>query len=437
MRKPIALIVDDESDLRELLAITLDRMHINSHGAANITDAKNLLQKQHYDLCLTDIRLPDGNGLDFLAYIKAKHPNTPVAIITAYGNMDTAITALRHGAFDFFIKPIELETLRNLINRIVTIPAHGQNNFNKISTTLLGKSPAIINLATTIKKLAQTDAPVIINGPSGSGKELVARLLHNLGSRAKFPFVPINCGAIPRELMESEFFGHRKGSFTGALQDKPGLFQAAQNGTLLLDEIGELPLDMQVKLLRAIQERCVRQIGSTSEDKIDVRILGATHKNLRNLVQQGLFREDLFYRINVIEITVPSLAERTEDIPLLIAHILEKIVTRKKIALPIMHADSINLLCAYNYPGNIRELENILERAIALQENGIIYPRDLGLADDVNKVTSNIESCVDDVERNIIVQALDATNGSKPQAAKKLGISLRMLRYRLKKLGLS
>jgi two-component system response regulator PilR (NtrC family) len=441
-----ALIIDDEPDLRELLTISLKRMKISADGAESITEAKKLLAENNYKLCLTDLRLPDGNGMNFLVEIKEKYPNLPVAIITAHGNMELAIDALRYGAFDFFIKPIAVEELRNLVKKVIpnnndATCDEGKESF--IINKLLGNSKEIIELKKKIIKLAKTDAPIIINGPSGVGKELVARLLHELSPRSKQPFIPVNCGAIPKELMESEFFGHIKGSFTGAVKDKPGLFQAANGGILFLDEIADLPLELQVKLLRAIQERKVRRIGATHEENIDVRLLGATHKNLRKLVISGEFREDLFYRINVIELQVPSLSQRISDLPLLIENILMRICNEKQIPLPVISKECLDKLYKYSFPGNVRELENILERALTLQENNTITINDLELP----QVTSNLNPIanepeqlgeyLDQKEKEKLINALNNANGSKLLAAKNLGISQRTLRYRMQKLGLN
>ncbi|NOZ11663.1 MAG: sigma-54-dependent Fis family transcriptional regulator [Gammaproteobacteria bacterium] len=438
------LVVDDEPDIRELLEMTLRRMDLQPASAEDLGHAHRLLEQQHFDLCLTDMRLPDGDGIDLVRHIQAHYPNTPVAVITAHGNMDSAINALKAGAFDFLSKPLELNNLRNIITHTLKLSAasHPGPAERRSRNTLLGESRAMRDIRGIISKLARSQAPVYIGGESGTGKELVARLIHQLGPRANAPFVPVNCGAIPNELMESEFFGHIKGSFTGAVKDKLGLFQAAQGGTLFLDEVAELPLLMQVKLLRAIQEKAVRPVGAESELPIDVRILSATHKDLVAMVNSGHFRQDLFYRINVINIHVPSLREHPEDIPVLTDHFLETLVQRQEgSSKPTLGADAREALVQYSYPGNVRELENILERALTLSEGGNISAQHLVLpthtgqyhTDDTHKP---LEDQLKNVERQSIVTALEQTKYNKTAAAKLLGISFRSLRYKLEKLGI-
>jgi len=434
----IALIVDDEPDIRELLDITLSRMNIKTYSAENITQAKNLLHEHHFDLCLTDMRLPDGNGIELIKYIQENISSLPVAMITAHGNMEYAIEALKSGAFDFISKPVELNILRNLVKTALKLSDKKieeiENNLDE-QNGLLGKSEAIKETRKKIQKLARSQAPVYIHGESGVGKELVAKLIHEQGPRADKNFVPVNCGAIPSELMESEFFGHKKGSFTGATTDKQGLFQAADGGTLFLDEVADLPLAMQVKLLRAIQEKAIRPIGSQQEISVNVRILSATHKNLAELTDKAEFRQDLYYRINVIELEVPSLREHAEDIPVLAKHLLQKIADEWQTETPKLDKDSLKALNEYSFPGNVRELENILERAMTLHENRIITQSDLQLPD-----ASSKEKSIDDKlslkEKEVIQQALEKTNYNKTAAAKLLGISFRALRYRIKKLGM-
>ena len=436
----LALIIDDEPDIRELLDITLTRMSINSHCAENLNAARELLKKNDYDICLTDMKLPDGNGVEFVNEILGTYPNLPIAVITAHGNMDTAITALKYGAFDFLTKPVDLHVLRTLVNDALNL----SRNEVSADQALIGKSPVIYSLRTKIGKLSRSQAPIYISGESGSGKELVARLIHNMGARASYPFVPVNCGAIPHELMESEFFGHKKGSFTGAVSDKGGLFQAAEGGTLFLDEIADLPQNIQVKLLRAIQEKKVRAIGSQQEVPVNVRILSATHKNLAELVDKGIFRQDLFYRINVIELNVPPLRDRKDDIPLLAEHIMARLNADNELHPVSISAEAMKMLLAYDYPGNIRELENILERAITMCDGDTINPVDIGLSpgqnnqpfDMHNLEHSNLEAFLADVEKRAILEALEKTNGNKTAAAKLLGISFRALRYRMEKLEL-
>ncbi|MHB8743881.1 MAG: sigma-54-dependent transcriptional regulator, partial [Sulfuricaulis sp.] len=356
-------------------------------------------------------------------------------------NVETAVQALKAGAFDFISKPVDLQILRNLVSTVLRLGASFPGHDRRSRHLLLGESPAIQATRATIAKLARSQAPIYISGESGSGKELVARLIHEKGPRADAPFLPVNCGAIPTELMESEFFGHKKGSFSGAVADKEGLFQAAQGGTLFLDEIGELPLHMQVKLLRAIQEKAVRPIGLQKETPIDVRILSATHKDLGALVKQGQFRQDLYYRINVIELHVPSLRERSEDIPLLSAHILDKLALETGGKPPRLDAPALAALSAYSFPGNVRELENILERAITLCEGNTIRATDLQLPAADTEASHDdeggaLDTVLGSVEKEAILRALEQTRYNKTAAAKVLGITFRALRYRLKKLGL-
>ncbi len=450
-KKYIALIVDDEPDIRELLDITLSRMNIKTYSAENINQAKDLLTKYNFDLCLTDMRLPDGNGIELIKYIQDNVSSLPVAMITAHGNMEYAIEALKSGAFDFVSKPVDLNILRNLVNTALklsdTKTVDSEENQDE-QQGLLGKSEAIKETRKKIQKLSRSQAPVYIHGESGVGKELVAKLIHEQGPRADKNFVPVNCGAIPDELMESEFFGHKKGSFTGAIADKQGLFQAADGGTLFLDEVADLPLVMQVKLLRAIQEKAIRPIGSQLEIPVNVRILSATHKNLSELTEKREFRQDLYYRINVIELEVPSLREHSEDIPVLAKHLLQKIAQDWQTAPPRLDADSLQALNEYSFPGNVRELENILERAMTLHENQLITLSDLQLPDPSSKETSvkeNDELSLDATlldptllqkEKEVIQQALEKTKYNKTAAAKLLGISFRALRYRIKKLGM-
>ncbi len=440
--KHTALIVDDEPDILELLDITLSRMGLDALSAGNITEAKELLGKHEFDLCLTDMRLPDGNGIELVKYIQENVPSLPVAMITAHGNMEYAIEALKSGAFDFVSKPVDLTILRNLVNTALKLadksPAAAEDIEEQ--SGLLGKSKAIQETRKKISKLARSQAPVHIHGESGVGKELVATLIHNQGPRADKAFVPVNCGAIPAELMESEFFGHRKGSFTGATADKQGLFQAADGGTLFLDEIADLPLSMQVKLLRAIQEKAVRPVGGEKEVPVNVRILSATHKDLAQLTEAGEFRQDLFYRINVIELEVPSLRERPEDIPLLAKHLLHKIANEWQTETPELPGETLQALKDYAFPGNVRELENILERAMTLHENNIITPDDLQLPDSNNNSDDSdinlLDPALNQKEKEVILQALEKTRYNKTAAAKLLGISFRALRYRIKKLGI-
>ena len=443
------LIVDDEPDIRELLEITLARMGNVTHSAANLGESHELLKQHTFDLCLTDMRLPDGNGIDLVRHISQHYPDLPVAMITAHGNMESAIEALKAGAFDFVSKPVDLQVLRNLINDALKLNAHGNIEQDE-ELLLLGDSDVMQRTRITINKLARSQAPVYISGESGVGKELVARLIHHKGPRQDAPFVPVNCGAIPGELMESEFFGHRKGSFTGAVADKDGLFKTADGGTLFLDEVADLPLHMQVKLLRAIQEKAIRPIGANTEIPINVRILSATHKDLADMVRQNLFRQDLFYRINVIELHVPSLRERPQDIPVLVDHFIRQIARKWQMATPTVSPKAMQALQRYAFPGNVRELENILERAITLCEGEIIKTDDLHLpdiapAEDLETETSgeydvdadlNLDPVLIEKEKEVITRALEKTRYNKTAAAKLLGISFRQLRYRIKKLGI-
>lgn len=442
--KHTALIVDDEPDILELLDITLSRMGIDTVSAENITQAKKLLETHTFDLCLTDMQLPDGNGIELIDFIQKNTSNLPVAMITAHGNMEYAIKALKSGAFDFVSKPVDINILRNLVNTALKLSEPTiQDNDDNQKNGLLGQSDAIKETRKKIKKLSRSQAPVYIHGESGVGKELVAKLIHEQGPRAENNFVPVNCGAIPTELMESEFFGHKKGSFTGATSDKQGLFQAADGGTLFLDEVADLPIAMQVKLLRAIQEKAIRPVGSQQEIPANVRILSATHKDLNALTEKGEFRQDLYYRINVIELEVPSLREHPEDIPLLAQHMLQKIADDWKMDAPSLNDESTTALNNYSFPGNVRELENILERAMTLHENNIITKDDLQLPDIIIKTSKqqdsnglSLDPTLSEKEKEVILKALEKTKHNKTAAAKLLGISFRALRYRLKKLGI-
>lgn len=444
MSKSYVLIVDDEPGIRELLTITLERMGLGVRAAGNLKQARALLLQQSFELCLTDMRLPDGDGLELVEHIQQNHPNLPVAVITAHGSMEAAIRALKNGAFDFVSKPIDLQILRKLVNTALQLDRRGFED-RRSRHILLGDSPALKDIRSKIVKLARSQAPIFIAGESGTGKELVARLIHAKSPRVEKPFVAVNCGAIPQELMESEFFGHRKGSFTGAVSDKQGLFQAAEGGTLFLDEVADLPLNLQVKLLRAIQEKSIRPVGEQREIPVDVRILSATHRNLSELVQRGGFRQDLFYRINVIELLVPPLRERRSDIPLLIDHVLAKLALGATGKIHLSDR-ALSALMNYPFPGNVRELENILERAVALCEGHVIREEDLQLPPvDLDAATSvaplpegdmSLESYMDAVEKKAIITALEKNRWNKTAAARALGITFRALRYRLKRLGL-
>ena len=436
MSKPLALVIDDEPDIRELLSLTLGRMNIDTAVAEDIKSAKALLSAKRFDICLTDMRLPDGDGLELIEWMQKNASGVPVAVITAHGNVETAVQALKLGAFDFISKPLDLQNLRKMVENALKL----RDRHAGETSQLLGDSPAMQELRDLIDRVARSQAPVHVSGDSGTGKELVARLIHASGPRAEGPFIAVNCGAIPGELMESEFFGHKRGAFTGAVRDKIGLVQAADSGTLFLDEIADLPLSMQVKLLRVIQEQAIRPVGSSQEHSVDVRILSATHKNLSAMVASGDFREDLYYRINVIELHVPSLRERgADDILMLTEHILERLGSSSD----ALDASARAALRSYHFPGNVRELENMLERAVTLCASGTISESDLALraaaapaADSVAAPATDLGDQIEDVQRQAIVNALQKTRYNKTAAAKLLGLTFRQLRYRIKKLGI-
>ena len=438
------LIVDDEADIRELLALTLQRMGLGVDAAASTFEAEQYLHKSHYDLCLTDMRLADGDGLGLLDYVNRHYPGMPVAVITAYGSAENAVAALKAGAFDYLAKPVSLNQLRALVNSALKLPRAGQakkTEETRIGTpVLLGNSSLMQQTRQMIAKLARSQAPVHITGESGSGKEMAARLIHLDGPRGEGPFVAVNCGAIPENLMESEFFGYKKGAFTGATQDREGFFQAANGGTLFLDEVADLPLPMQVKLLRVIQEKMVRKVGATQEEPVDVRIISATHQDLELCVESGKFRQDLFYRLNVIVLKMPALREIAEDIPLLAGEMLKKLASQKA-DLPRLGPAALKELQAYAFPGNVRELENILERALALTTGSEIRKEDLQLAAKPQKEGDRLkylplQEYLDAVEKEAILAALEKTRYNKTAAAKLLGITFRALRYRLERLGI-
>jgi two-component system response regulator PilR (NtrC family) len=453
IRKSV-LIVDDEADIRELLVLTLGRMGVDADSVSTIKEAKEALQRQAYDLCLSDMRLPDGDGLELLRYISENHGNTPVAVITAFGSTENAVQALKAGAFDYLAKPIKLEQLRPLVTSALKLPRPVQSRRASIgetapaNTRLLGESPAIARAREMIDKLARSQAPVYITGESGSGKEVAARLIHNGSSRSDMQFVAVNCGAIPENLMESEFFGYKRGAFTGADSDKIGYLQAAEKGTLFLDEVGDLPLGMQEKLLRVIQEKKVRRVGDTQEEPIDVRIISATHRSLSDQVEAGEFRQDLFYRLNVIELKMPSLREIPEDIPLMVNEVLARLARQSGGAPPVFSEEAMLALRRYDFPGNVRELENILERSMALCSDNQITATDLYLTQGASKDKPAaldgavgtrglpLHEFLDHVEREVIMKALESTRFNKTAAAKLLGITFRSLRYRLDRLGI-
>ncbi len=437
-----ALIVDDESDILELLELTLLRMGLEVDRAASVQEALRQLKANRYDLCLTDMRLPDGDGVEIVRHISAECPDTPVAVITAYGSMENAVAVLKAGAFDYLTKPVSLEQLRAVVKSALNLQP--SKEAAPEGQALLGDSPAMRQVTAMIEKLARSQAPVYITGESGSGKELAARLIHQNGPRRSQPFVPVNCGAIPESLMESEFFGYKKGSFTGADQDREGFFQAANGGTLFLDEVADLPLAMQVKLLRAIQEKRVRKVGETKEEGVDVRVISATHQNLAECVDQGLFRQDLYYRLNVIGLRMPALREMREDIPLIARAILRRLAQQTGVAVPELTPEALSALEQYDFPGNVRELENILERALALCGETKIGADDLYLSPPAEVLSQThepgakwpLQEYLDRVEKEAILEALDKTRYNKTAAAKLLGITFRALRYRLERLGI-
>jgi two-component system, NtrC family, response regulator PilR len=478
LNKSLALIVDDEPALLDTMTLTLIRSGLSVETAMTVADAKAKLSRQNFDLCFTDMRLPDGSGLDLVTHICQHYPDLPVAMITAYGNQEAAVSALKAGAFDFVSKPVDLSQIRALVASALKLRDSKpltSSTPTKVSeaierneprpdtqtaaeapraeglTRLLGESPAILEMRGKIAKVARSQAPVHIYGESGTGKELVARAIHDCGPRLGGPFVPVNCGAIPSELMESEFFGHKKGSFTGAVIDKDGLFRAASGGTLFLDEIAELPMHMQVKLLRVLQEKSVRPIGANAEQAVDVRLLSATHKDLSKLVELGQFRQDLYYRINVIELKIPPLRDRGNDTALLAEHFLTRLATEWSITKPSLSEKAKVELERYDFPGNVRELQNVLERAVAMSENDLIEAHDLQLRPRTGmqpavpadpeaalrlKNNLGLMEKVEELERDTLLKALEDTRWNRTAAAKKLNITFRAMRYRLKKLGI-
>lgn len=433
---PRILLVDDEPDLLDLMELTLVKMGLETDRAVSVAEARECLSKTQYDLCLTDMRLTDGEGLDVIACASALPRPVPVAVITAFGNAGNAVAALKAGAFDYLSKPVALNQLRILIKSALKIPEPAQSD--DPTRQLIGESAIMQDIRTRITKLARTHAPVHIAGESGSGKELAARLIHQLGNRADGAFVAVNCGAIPETLMESEFFGYRKGAFTGADADRNGFFQAADGGTLFLDEVADLPLSMQVKLLRVLQEKKVRKIGATQEEPVDVRIISATHQNLSALVETGHFRQDLYYRLNVIDLMMPSLRDRAEDIPEMARFLLNKLGGSQV----KLDREAEKSLRAYAFPGNVRELENTLERALALCEDQLITADDLSLSPNLPPVSGTpgikypLQDYLDQMERAAILEALEQTRFNKTAAARVLGVTFRSLRYRLERLGI-
>ncbi|MBY8965489.1 sigma-54-dependent Fis family transcriptional regulator [Algiphilus sp. NNCM1] len=466
MSRARVLVVDDEQDIRDLLGVALARMELEAVPAETVDQARRLLGQQSFRLCLTDMRLPDGNGIQLVETIQQHYPGLPVAVITAYGNAQAAVDSLKAGAFDFVSKPLQLEDLRRLVDDALKLPGAGIPEVDGDGDRLIGDAPAMQQLRALISRVARSQAPLHISGESGTGKERVARLVHQRSARKDGPFVPVNCGAIPSELMESELFGHIKGAFTGALQDNEGLFRAAEGGTLFLDEVAELPLPMQVKLLRAIQERVVRPVGARDEQPVNVRIISATNLDLAQCVSEGRFRQDLYYRLNVVGVRTPALRQHPEDIPQLADYILEQIARQHHCSeVPLLTEGALRRLVAHPFPGNVRELENILERAVTLCEGSTISEQALQLqavdpaaalaspsaspapaatpSPAVQPTTNHeatdggsLESRLQNVERQAIIEALEATRWNRTRAAEKLGLSFRQLRYKIRKLGI-
>ncbi|BCL76440.1 type 4 fimbriae expression regulatory protein PilR [Jeongeupia sp. HS-3] len=435
------LVVDDEADLADLLELTLVKLGLDVDKANNVASARGLLDTRNYDLVLTDMRMPDGEGLDLLRHVQSARLDVPIAVITAYGSTDNAVAALKAGAFDYLAKPVSLDQLRTLVKSALRLDDDAEPLPQDGDRPLLGDSAAIRQVHELVGKLARSQAPVYVTGESGSGKERAARLIHAQSARTDKAFIAVNCGAIPENLVESEFFGYRKGAFTGADSDRDGFFQAANGGTLFLDEVADLPLAMQVKLLRVIQERKVRKVGSTIEEAVDVRLISATHQNLADCVEAGRFRLDLYYRLNVIELKMPPLREMADDIVLLARHILARLAANNGVDAPLFAAESLAALSRYHFPGNVRELENMLERALALSDGATITPYDLQLdREDVELVDADgggLQDYLDRLEKQAILETIEKTNGNRTQAAKLLGVTFRSLRYRMDRLGLA
>ena len=439
------LVVDDEPDIRELLDMTLARMGLQAECVGSLAEARRCLAQGGYHLCLTDMRLPDGEGIELVREIAGMSVDLPVAVITAHASAENAVSALKAGAFDYIAKPVSLDQLRGLVRSAVDVPQSFEERAQLAGAELIGESAAIQNVRALIDRVSRSQAPIYITGESGTGKELAARRIHQLSGRAAAPFVPVNCGAIPETLVESEFFGYRKGAFTGATEDREGFFRAARGGTLFLDEVADLPLGMQVKLLRAIQEKRVRKVGATAEEAVDVRLIAATHQDLRALVEQGRFRQDLYYRINVIELRMPSLRDCQDDIERMALRILDRLAPGR-VTGRLLSPSAARALVQYPFPGNVRELENILERALALMSGETIEVEDLGLTmtdvagspvDGEAAGPGNLQDHLDAVERKAIAQALEQAHGNRTAAAKLLGISFRSIRYRMARLGMN
>ncbi|EXE99958.1 AAA domain family protein [Acinetobacter sp. 25977_10] len=438
-------------------------MGIKTHLAYRVEQAKQLFTQFHYDACLTDLNLPDGSGLELVKHVSQNYTNTPIAVLTAYGNMDIAIAALKAGAFDFVSKPVNQVHLDQLLQKALNRQKieHDFAESALENKLLIGRSQPIQQLRIAIKKIARSQAPVFVTGESGTGKEVVANLVHRLSNRSEGPFIAINCGAIPTELMESELFGHKKGSFTGATQDKQGLILSAHGGSLFLDEIAELPLSMQVKLLRAVQEKKIRPVGSDQEIDVDFRVISASHQDLELLVRQGKFRQDLFFRIHVMDLMLPPLRERGEDVLLLANHFIQKICMEWETPLKQLTEAAETYLLQQHFPGNVRELRNMIERAITLSDDANIdvphlHPAPLraNISNSIATVSQSLQNPVatpqivkklpseglerylESIEKDILLNALNMTHWNRTLAAKKLGMTFRSLRYRLKKFGL-
>ncbi len=443
MKRPRVLLVDDEPDLLDLLELDLSRLGLNCERALSVAEAMKRLRTSSFDLCLCDMRLPDGEGLDVVRHIAERHPRTPVAVITAFGSAENAVAALKAGAFDYVEKPVTPEKVRSLVRSALRVPDVAPGAAVR---PLVGDSPPMCQVRALIERVAHSQAPVFISGETGTGKEVAARQIHALSPRAAAPFIAVNCGAIPENLMESEFFGYRKGAFTGADSERDGFFQAARGGTLFLDEVADLPLPMQVKLLRAIQEKHVRRVGDTVEEPVDLRVISASHQDLQSLVASGRFRHDLYYRLNVIALRMPALRERLEDLPALARHILARLAAANRVAVPELDGAALEALRRYDYPGNVRELENILERGLALADGGAISPEALNLVPPGSAATDDaadaadgdggLQAMLDRAETRAIRDALERAGGNKTAAARLLGITFRSLRYRLERLGL-
>lgn len=465
---PLVLIVDDEEDICMLMQLTLKKMGIDSHVAYNIRQAKDALKKHSYDVCLTDFNLPDGTGQNLIEFTVEKYPNMPIAVLTAYGNMEIAISALKAGAFDFVNKPINQTHLEQLLQKALSHSQHllfSQENSLE-SKMLIGDSEPIRQLKNSLKKIARSQAPVFITGESGTGKEVVANLVHRLSHRSEGPFISVNCTSIPNELIESELFGHKKGSFAGATQDKQGLIASAQGGSLFLDEVANLPLTIQIKLLHAIQDKKIRPIGGQQDINVDFRIISASQQDLEAMVQQGKFRQDLYFRLVVMDLHLPPLRERGQDIILLAEYFIQRICQEWGISTKQLSADAKHFLLHQYFAGNVRELRNLMERAITLCDSSFIqlehlqsqHQRSIFSAPEPEKPSEpepdlpppiyaefkrgsklpmeGLERYLENIEKEVILTALDLTHWNRTLAAKKLGMSFRSLRYRLKKFGL-